>query len=110
EEVDELELHISVLSDSQPIPMVTEADLLGQLRPGIDGVILIESDLRQQGLFLPSVWEQIPEPRAFVRRLKRKAGLPENYWSPWMQAKRFTVEAFGDEASVATPECGSPSS
>lgn len=93
EETPELELHISILGEPRPIAFVSEADLVAALRPGVDGVILSERDLRRQGVFLPAVWEQLPEPRQFVRRLKQKAGLDADYWSPWMTAQRFEVES-----------------
>ena len=35
------------------------ADLIAQLRPGVDGLILACDGRR--GTFLPQVWEQIPE-------------------------------------------------
>jgi len=37
----------------------SEQDLLAQLQPDIDGLILEEGFHR--GTFLPSVWEQLPE-------------------------------------------------
>ena len=46
-------------------------------------------------LFLPSVWSSLPDPRAFVRQLKRKAGLAAEHWSPTMTARRFRAEKFG---------------
>jgi AmmeMemoRadiSam system protein B/AmmeMemoRadiSam system protein A len=95
-EAADLELHLSLLTTPTPMQFVTEADLVTQLRPGIDGVILVEQDLGRQGVFLPAVWEQLPQPRDFVRRLKQKAGLPPDYWSPWMRAQRFEVESIDE--------------
>ena len=59
-EFDDLEIHISVLSLPEPMVFTSEADLLRQIRPGIDGLILEEGIYR--GTFLPSVWEQLPDP------------------------------------------------
>jgi AmmeMemoRadiSam system protein A len=87
-----LEYHISVLSDTVPMRFDSEADLLSQLRPGMDGLVL--EDQTHRGTFLPSVWEQLPEPEMFLRHLKQKAGLPTNYWSDTVQVSRYTVEAF----------------
>lgn len=84
-----LDVHISVLSEPQPMVVESEAELLAQLRPGIDGLVLEEGYHR--GTFLPAVWEQLPEPREFVRHLKRKAGLPADYWSPALRVSRYTV-------------------
>ncbi len=94
-ERDQLEFHISVLNPAEEMQFDSEADLIGQLRPGIDGLIL--SDRGRRGTFLPSVWESLPEPQAFLQHLKLKAGLPGNYWSDTLRVERYTVEEFGDE-------------
>ena len=70
----------------------SEAELIAQLRPNIDGLIL--NDSAAWGTFLPSVWEQLPEPRDFLTQLKRKAGLPAHYWSDTLKVKRYTTTAF----------------
>jgi AmmeMemoRadiSam system protein A len=88
-----LALEISVLSPAQPMHFRSEADLLAQLRPGIDGLIL--SDLGRRGTFLPSVWSQLPAPRDFLVHLKHKAGLPADHWSATLSVERYTTESFG---------------
>lgn len=92
DEFPRLDIHISVLGLPQPMKFRDEADLLAQLRPGIDGLILTASGHR--GTFLPSVWESLPHPEDFLRHLKRKAGLPAYYWSPEIQVQRYTTEMF----------------
>lgn len=87
-----LDIHISVLSAATPMTVRDEADLLRQLRPGIDGIVLSEGGRR--ATFLPGVWEQLPDPRDFIAHLKRKAGLPANHWSPTLQVARYTCEVF----------------
>jgi AmmeMemoRadiSam system protein A len=67
-------LEVSVLSAPKPLRFGDEAELLAQLRPGEDGVILEYEGRR--GTFLPQVWEGLPETRAFVAELMRKAGIP----------------------------------
>ena len=89
-----LAIHISVLSPPEPLPVESEADLLRQVRPGIDGLI-IEDDGRR-GTFLPAVWESLPQPEQFLAPLTRKAGLPPAYWSGRIRVSRYTAEAFGD--------------
>lgn len=89
-EFPQLQLEISVLSEPYPFLVTDEQDLLAQLRPHIDGLILIEENRRST--FLPSVWEQLPDPRTFVQRLKNKAGLPSDYWSDNLQFMRYTTE------------------
>ena len=88
-ELDGLDLHLSVLSPLEAMAFRSEADLLGQIRPGLDGLLL--EDGRHVGTFLPSVWESLPEPVAFWRALKRKAGLPADYWSASLRVSRYTA-------------------
>ena len=89
-EYPQLTKHISVLSKPEPIQFTSETDLLRQLRPKIDGLIL--SDRGQRGTFLPAVWESLPTPKLFFQHLKLKAGLPENYWSDTLKIERYTAE------------------
>lgn len=90
----DLSVHISVLSPPEPMHFSSEEDLLRQLQPGVDGLIL--SDGGYRGTFLPSVWESLPQPRQFLNELKRKAGLPSDYWSDTLQVARYHTESFGD--------------
>ncbi len=92
DELDGLSLEISVLGLPEAMTFSSEQDLLQQLRPGIDGLIL--TDNGQRGTFLPSVWESLPQPEDFLRQLKRKAGLSEDYWSDHLQVQRYTTEKF----------------
>lgn len=93
QEFPELQLEISVLHPPQPMDVRDEEDLLRQLRPGIDGLILEENAHR--ATFLPSVWGQLPSAGDFLAHLKRKAGLTETYWSAEMRFSRYTTESFG---------------
>jgi len=83
----DLTLGLTVLDPPRPMPVRDEADLLDRLRPGVDGLIL--EDTGRRGLFLPSVWEALPEPSEFVAQLRRKAGLPPGHWSPTIRFSRF---------------------
>jgi AmmeMemoRadiSam system protein B/AmmeMemoRadiSam system protein A len=65
---------VSLLSPPEKAQFGDDVDLLGRLRPGIDGVILEYAGRR--GTFLPQVWESLPDRRLFMQELKRKAGLP----------------------------------
>ncbi|MDP2903765.1 MAG: AmmeMemoRadiSam system protein A [Methylovulum sp.] len=90
DELDKLEIHLSILTSPEPIVFTSENDLLGKLKPGIDGLIIEEGYRR--GTFLPSVWESLPEPEQFLRHLKQKAGLPSNYWSETVRIYRYCAE------------------
>lgn len=89
-EFKQIKLDISVLSAPVPMRVASEADLLQKLQPGIHGVIL--EDGSRRATFLPSVWEQLPNPTDFVIHLKNKAGWPDNYWSNSMQVETYTAE------------------
>ena len=97
-EIEGLEVHISVLTPPSPMSCSSEQALLHEVRPGVDGLIL--EDGAHRGTFLPSVWESLPDPRSFVQQLKRKAGLPTDYWSEGIRVSRYQTEAFssGDTA------------
>jgi len=90
DEYHQLHYHISVLNPPSPMQFSTEADLISQLRPGIDGLIL--EDLGRRGTFLPSVWESLPDPADFLQHLKLKAGFNPSHWSSSLQVQRYTVE------------------
>ncbi len=92
EEFPLLAVHISVLSPAEPMTFSSETNLIDQLRPGIDGLILEDGVAR--GTFLPSVWDSLPDPRDFLAHLKHKAGLPGNHWSPDLKIYRYQTESF----------------
>jgi len=89
-----LQLSVSVLTPPKPMQFDGEADLLAQLRPGLDGLII--EDLGRRSLFLPSVWEEVPDKGQFLLLLKMKAGLAAGHFSPDFQAWRFrSIEVKG---------------
>ncbi len=87
----ELSIHISVLSIPEPMTFRDEEDLLNQLDPGVDGLVLETG--RCRGTFLPAVWESLPEPKDFLSQLKVKAGLHPDAWPSDVQVKRYTCES-----------------
>lgn len=99
DEFADLELEISVLGPPEALHFRDEADLLRQLRPGVDGLILQAGENR--GTFLPSVWRSLQTPAAFVAHLKQKAGLPADYWSDALKAWRYTTFSFGEASAAA---------
>ncbi|MEX0701698.1 MAG: AmmeMemoRadiSam system protein A [Planctomycetales bacterium] len=86
-----LDAHLSILSPPQPLGFASQAELLALVRPGLDGLILIEGPRR--GTLLPAVWEHLPDPHEFLAHLKRKAGLPPTYWSDTLRVMRYTAES-----------------
>lgn len=87
DEVPILEIHISILNPTEPIDFTSEQDLLQKIRPGVDGLILEEG--AHHATFLPVVWESLPNPTDFLRALKRKAGLAEDFWSNKIKMRRY---------------------
>ncbi|MBF0269697.1 MAG: AmmeMemoRadiSam system protein A [Alphaproteobacteria bacterium] len=88
-------LSVSILTPPVRMDIENEADLLTQLRPGVDGLII--EDAGRRALFLPAVWEALPDPKSFLAHLKVKAGLPSTHWSPGFKASRFeAVEVDAD--------------
>ncbi|MCB1774184.1 MAG: AmmeMemoRadiSam system protein A [Gammaproteobacteria bacterium] len=89
-----VELHLSILTRPEPMHFSDEADLVRQIRPGQDGLIL--QDGPNRGTFLPSVWDSLPDPHDFLTHLKHKAGLAANHWSDTIEVYRYGTESFGD--------------
>ena len=94
-EFDRLAIEVHLLTPMQPLPFGSLADLYARLRRGVDGLQL-ETETRR-GVFLPVMWEQLPEPRDFVGHLLRKAGIRD---SERFSAQRFEAQVFLDSAGA----------
>jgi uncharacterized protein len=90
DDVRDLDIHISILSEPEPMTFDSEEDLIRQLRPGVDGLLL--EDGFNRGTFLPTVWESLPDPHDFLTHLKLKASLPRAHWSDTIRVSRYTTE------------------
>ena len=97
EELDFVDIGISVLTPGEALTFDSEQSLLDMLRPGQDGLILQDGNARST--FLPAVWESLPQPEEFLRQLKIKAGLTADYWSETLKVWRYTTESFGAPVS-----------
>ena len=91
-ELPDLELHISLLTPLEPLEVGSRQDLLGKLRPGVDGLLL--EDGAHRSTFLPQVWGSLPDPADFLGELLLKAGLPVDHWSQTLSFRRYRVEEF----------------
>lgn len=89
DELEKLKISISLLTGFEGINYKDEADLIAQLLTGVDGVVIRDGD--RQGVFLPSVWKQLPDPQQFLNNLKIKAGMSPSYWSNRIKVYRFRV-------------------
>jgi MEMO1 family protein len=85
----DVRVEVSLLSPPKPLRFADEADLLAQLKPGEDGVLL-EADGRR-ATYLPQVWESISDKRLFMRELARKAGLGDDLRLARCKISRYRV-------------------
>ncbi len=89
-ELDGLTVSISVLSPPEPLEAGSREALLKALVPGRDGLLLEGAGHRST--FLPVMWEQIPDPDAFVGHLERKGGWAYGGWTGADRAWVFQAE------------------
>ncbi len=93
-ELDRTILEVSLLSPLERLSCGSEQQVLDQLRPGIDGLLLEYEGHR--GTFLPAVWKSLAEPRLFLSKLKSKAGLAEDFWSEKIDLRRYTTRTWSE--------------
>lgn len=98
-EYPETRVEVSLLTAPQVLTFSGEADALAQLRPRVDGVILMHDCHR--ATFLPQVWESLPEPQQFLAQLKRKAGLPPDFWDDAVMLARYEVTKWKEDPAWA---------
>jgi hypothetical protein len=91
-EYEQLEIEISVLGKPERMTFDSEENLLQQIRPNIDGLILEFENNR--GTFLPSVWKQLPDKKEFLNHLKIKAGLSQKWWDDTVKISRYETFSF----------------
>jgi hypothetical protein len=89
-------VEVTLLSPVEPLEVHSEAEALAALRPGVDGLILQWGGRR--GVFIPQVWEHLPEPAEFLAALRRKAGLAGG-WQTGTRLSRFTATHWEEESS-----------
>lgn len=90
DELENLKISVSLLSSPKEIFFDSEEDLLNKITPYKDGLII--KDNLYQAVYLPSVWQQLPDKREFLNSLKMKAGLDKNHFSKTFKAYNFTTE------------------
>ena len=88
-------VEVSVLSGPKRMLFEDHADLIGQLRPGEDGIILGYEGRR--ATFLPQVWESLPEPEQFIAQLRRKAGIPATVSTARCKVLRYSALKWSED-------------
>ncbi len=91
EELKITKIEISVLSPMEKI--ASHEDIL----PGVHGVVVRKG--ARSGLFLPQVWESLPQKNDFLSELcSQKAGIPPDAWKdPSTELYIFTVFKFEEQ-------------
>ena len=89
-ELNDLSIDVSILSEPKQMSFSDEADLLRQIVPFKDGIII--KDGWQQAVYLPSVWEDLPDKELFLKSLKIKAGMSPDHFSKNFEAYKFETE------------------
>jgi AmmeMemoRadiSam system protein A len=93
-EIEDIIIEISVLSKLEPLTAANRADLVNQLQPGEDGLLLRDGSYR--ATFLPKMWEALSGPEEFLDQLLVKAGLSGDYWSESISFMRYRALSFGE--------------
>ncbi len=89
DEFDGISIEVSLLSKLENLNFTSEIDALAQVKPAVDGLVFEYGHHRST--FLPQVWEHLRDPAEFLAELKRKAGLPPDFWDPDVKLMRYTV-------------------
>ncbi len=96
EELEKIIIEISILSNPEKLETNVEEKIMQEIVPGKHGLILKYNN--KNGLFLPQVWEKIPNKKDFLNALCMKAQLFPNCWKNLdVEIYKFKVEAFIEE-------------
>ncbi len=91
-EFDRTTIEVSLLQPPHALEAASESAAAAALRPHVDGLIV--SWRSQRATFLPQVWDALPDPLDFLRQLKRKAGLPSDFWAAELRLQTYVVTKF----------------
>ncbi len=92
DEVEQLTMELSILSQLSPIKNNGEQALIKLLVPKKDGLLL--QNKSSSAIFLPSVWRSLESSSLFVKALKKKAGWLDNYWSHDIEVFIFSTRSY----------------
>ncbi|MBS3752177.1 MAG: AmmeMemoRadiSam system protein A [Anaerolineales bacterium] len=88
EEIEEITIEVSVLTKPRTLDYESPEDLVHELEPGLDGVVL--SDGHHKATFLPQVWDKLQDVETFLSRLCYKMGVKPDLW----QGKKLDVKIY----------------
>ncbi|MCX7721920.1 MAG: AmmeMemoRadiSam system protein B [Verrucomicrobiae bacterium] len=96
DELKDIHIEISVLSEPVPVQFSSPDELLAKLKPGKDGVVLEIGE--RKATFLPQVWQQLPDKVEFLNHLAMKAGAgPSDWRGKDVKVSVYHVLAFEEE-------------
>jgi AmmeMemoRadiSam system protein A len=89
DDVDRLEVEVTLLGPLEPVTAADEAAACAAFRPGAHGVVLAWGGRR--ATFIPQMWRHFADARALLAELKQKAGLPGDFWAPDVELWSYTA-------------------
>jgi AmmeMemoRadiSam system protein B/AmmeMemoRadiSam system protein A len=95
-------IEVALLSRPQPLAFRSRDDLVAQLSPGEDGIVLESGKAR--ATFLPQVWNELGDPCEFLAQLARKAGLPADFAYERCSVLRYRVRKWSERPDAARVE------
>jgi len=98
DDVDALDVEVSVLGPLEPIVAGDEAEACAQLEAGVDGVVFVWRQHR--ATFIPQMWDHFGDARTLVAELKLKAGVPTDFWAPDARLLRYRATIGLDPAPL----------
>lgn len=92
-ELPHIHIEVSALTPRIPLHYDRPQELPLKLRPKVDGVML--QDGLRKATFLPQVWENLPDPEAFLTHLCMKMGAPGDLWrQTLLEVYTYQVQGF----------------
>jgi hypothetical protein len=98
EEFTLVRVEVSLLTTPKPLCFGSEKDALAQLHSASSGVVFEYG--QYCSTFLPQVWESLRQPQLFLAELKRKAGLPDDFWAEGVKLSCYTVTKWRETSLV----------
>lgn len=93
EELGDIHIEISVLSELKEISCSDADELIAQIKPTRDGILI--ADGNDRATFLPQVWNKISSTSRFLENLCLKMGKDSSAWRTGnLTVYQYTVEEF----------------
>lgn len=97
EELSQINIEVSILSEPKVLNYVDIADLKSKVVPFQDGIVLKHNG--RQATYLPQVWEQLPHFDDFFSSLCLKANLSRDCLSQHPEISTYTVKKYKQNGS-----------